>query len=83
MSWWRKLLRVGVVVVSEVTDNKKVAIGTQVITSALTDKSPEDAAATLLLAVIEKGSEKEEVRAMALRMHDVIQHFYSQDPDFH
>jgi hypothetical protein len=82
MSWWRKLLRVGVVVVSEVTDNKKVAIGTQVITSALTDKSPEGVAATLLMTAIEKGSEKPEIRAVALKIHDVIRHVYSDDPDF-
>ena len=82
MSWWRKVLRIATVVVPEVTSNKKVTVGTRVISSALTSDSPEDAAATLLMAVIEKGSEKEEVRAMALRLHDVIQHFYSQDPDF-
>lgn len=77
------MLRIASVVVPEVTTNKKVTVGTQVITSALTENSPEDAAAVLLMAVIEKGSEKEEVKALALRLHDVIQHFYSQDPDFH
>ena len=83
MSWWRKVLRIATVVVPEVTSNKKVTVGTQVISSALTDNSPEDAAATLLMTAIEKGSERAEIRAVALKIHDVINHIYSDDPDFH
>jgi hypothetical protein len=83
MSWWRKVLRIGTVLVPEVTKDKRIRATTTIISSALTNNSPEDAAATLLMAAIEKGSEKPEIRAVALKIHDVINHIYSDDPDFH
>ena len=82
MAWWKKLLRIASVVVPEVTTNKKVTVGTQVITSAFNEASPEEAAATLITTAIERGSEEPKIRAIALRLHDVISHVFHDDPDF-
>ena len=82
MAWWKKILRIASVVVPEVTDNKKVTVGTQVITSAFNEASPEEAAATLITTAIERGSEEPKIRAIALKVHDVIRNRYHDDPDF-
>ena len=82
MSWWRKVLRIATVVVPVVTTNKKVTIGTQVVTSALTDKSPEEGAATLIVTAVRRGAKEPKIRRMALKIHRAIKVAYKDDPKF-
>ena len=82
MAWWKKVLRVVSVVVPEVTSDRRVNATTSMVTSVFTENSPEEGATKLLMELIEHGAEKEEVRSLALRLHEVIQHYYHADASF-
>ena len=82
-SWWKKLIHIGAAVTKIAAPKSKATVATEIISTVVTEgTSAENAAATLLLTAIEKKADQPNIRAIALKVHDLTMHVYQDDPAF-